>query len=192
MEKFIQYIQDIHPLPQDDLQLLLNEGDELYLPKGHHLVDEGEINRSIYLLKEGVIRGFHYYEERETTVWFVLPGEAAFSSWGYVSGKPSQLTIEASCESTVLHYTKDRLEQLFSTSFALSTWGRKMFERVVLTTDQWAVDFWQPLASDRYLSLAEKLPEILQNVQLKDIAGFLGMTPQSLSRIRAELGKKGK
>jgi len=190
VEKFIRSIHDIYPLPQADLQLLLDEGEEIYIPKGKRFINEGEINRSLYLIKKGVIRAFHSHEERETTAWFALAGEAAFSSWGYVLGRASLLTLETTCDCTVLVYTKEQMESIFSSSTALSIWGRKLFEHIALVIDQWAVDFSRPLASDRYQTLADKLPEILQNVPLKDIAGFLGMTPQSLSRIRNELRTK--
>lgn len=190
MEKFIQSIHNIHPLSQLDLETLLKEGEEIHVSKGMCIVNEGEIDSSVYLLKKGVWRGFHSYEEREATFWFVIPGEAAFSSWGYVDGKPSQLTIEASSDSVALKFSKESIEHLFMKSESLAIWIRKMLEKLLLSIDQWMVDFSKPTATERYSSFADKMPEILQNVPLKDIAGFLNMTPQSLSRIRAQLVKK--
>lgn len=190
MEKFINSILDVYPLPEHDLQLLLQAGVETTYNKGSHIVKAGQVNRSLYILKSGIWRSYFTEGKREITTWFVISGEAAFSSWSYVQGKPSKLNIESVTKSTALHYDKETLESLFAASVHLGIWGRKLVERILLSTDQWLVDFSKPLATQRYGVLVEKTPEILLNVPLKDIAGFLNITPQSLSRIRAEWLKK--
>lgn len=190
MEKFIRSIHDIHPLPDHDLKLLLDTGIRTDIPKGHMLFREGEVDRSIYLIRSGVLRGYWDGEDRETTIWFATEGEAAFSSWSYAGGQPSQISVTASCDCRLLFYEKEKIEALFRSSAELAVWGRKLFERLLLSSDQWLVYFSKPLAADRYKIMAEKMPEILQNVPLKEIASYLGVTPQSLSRIRSELFKK--
>lgn len=190
MEPFIKCILDCHPLPDDDLNRLLEEGEELSLAKGETLVREGEVNRSLYLIKSGVIRAYRNDEEREATLWFCVTGEVVFSSWGYLKGTPARASIAATCDSTLLRYSKESAERLFGSSPDLAVWGRRIFEHLLLVTDSWLVELMHPRAKERYLALAEKMPEILLNVSLKDIAAYLGVTPQTLSRIRAELVKE--
>lgn len=190
MERFIRSIHKIHPLPEADLQRLLAAGVWVDLPKGGELIREGETDSSLYLLKEGVLKGYHCGEQREAVIWFVTPGEAAFSSWSYVEGSPARVSVAACCDSVALKFSRDEAEVLFASSPELSVWGRRLFERLLLVTDLWLVEWGKPLASQRYLTLAEKMPELLQNVPLKDIAAYLGVTPQSLSRIRASLVKR--
>lgn len=157
------------------------------ISKGTILVAEGTVNRSIYLIRSGLLRAYRTVEDREMTMWFAGAGEAAFSSWGYVEGTPARLSIAASCDTQALHLTQEGAEKLFTATPALSVWGRKLFERLVLGTDVWFVELNKPLARERYLTLVEKMPEILQLAPLKDIAAYLSVTPQSLSRIRAEI-----
>ena len=192
MDRFTKSILDLHPLPEADLQRLIDEGEEIEVPKGTVLVREGEVNSSLFLLKKGVLRGYRSDEERETTLWFVVTGEAAFSSWGYVQGTPARIAIVASTDSVVLRYDKSCAERLFGSTPDLAVWGRRVFEHLLLVTDLWLTELAQPLARERYMVLSEKMPEILRNVPLKDIAGYLGVTPQSLSRIRAELARGAK
>lgn len=190
MEKLIQSILDVYSLSPIDLELLIRSGEEIHVAKGESIIKEGEICRSVFIIKEGIWRAYHMEEGREITIWFVAPGELAFSSWGYIDDQPSGLTLEASCDSIALRYSKECFEDLFTTSMDLAVWQKKMLERMVLNTDQSLIDIYKPGATERYKALVEKMPYILQNVPLKDIAGYLGITPQSLSRIRAQLVRK--
>ena len=190
MEKFTELVNKIHPLSEEELQILLRSGEDMVIAKGTDIVTEGTVNRSLYFVKEGVLRGYRKGPERDTTIWFSVKGETVFSSWGYVEGKPSQISVTASCDCSLFRITFEESEKLFTASAGLSTWGRKLFERLLLAGDQWMLDMSSPLAAERYLTLAKKMPEILQNVPLKEIAEYLWMTPQSLSRIRARLIKE--
>lgn len=190
MERFIRSIHKIHPLPEADLTRLLEAGEWIDIPKGAVLIREGEVDDSLYLLKEGVLKGFHSDEERQTPIWFVTPGEAAFSTWSYVQGSVARISVAACCQSEALRFSRRDAEALFASSPALSVWGRRLFEHLLLVTDLWMIELVRPLATQRYLALVEKMPEMLQSVPLKDIAAYLGVTPQSLSRIRARLVKR--
>lgn len=192
MEKLITAIQSIHPLEEEELRRLLAAGEEKVLSRGECVIRKGVVDSSIYLIKSGVMRSYITAGDRDITLWFALSGETFFSSWGYVEGRPAQLNIEASRESTVLRYTKNDFSRLLASSPALTTWGSRLIEQTLLITEQWMVDFSHPLARERYLAFAEKMPELMQEIPLKDIAAYLRMTPQSLSRIRAELVKPTK
>ncbi|WP_106829843.1 cyclic nucleotide-binding domain-containing protein [Parabacteroides pacaensis] len=72
----------------------------------------------------------------------------------------------------------------------LANWGRKLVERHFLEMDSWLISYSIPRAEARYETLLRKNPEILQQIPLKHIATYLWITPQSLSRIRAEYRKR--
>lgn len=190
MQTFIKSIHDIYPLPEDDLNRLFEVGKEVFIPKRTILIRKGEVNRSLYLLKSGIVRGYIREADRESTIWYATSGEAVYSSWGFTKGLRSQIYIATSSDCEALHFYKEEIEELALSSQALSIWVRKLFEHLLLTTDQWLIELIQPLASRRYESLINKSPELLQAIPLKELASFLGITPQSLSRIRAEKGKE--
>ena len=75
----------------------------------------------------------------------------------------------------------------------MANFGRRIFEREILSVDSSTVAYGTPpTAKERYMTLMEENPELLQDVPLKYLASYLYITPQSLSRIRAGLKKKVK
>lgn len=109
----------------------------------------------------------------------------------YVEGKPSQINIESVNDSIAYCISKVKLETLFSHSLEMANFGRKIFEREILSVDASTLAYGAPpTAKERYLTLMEENPELLQDVPLKYLASYLYITPQSLSRIRAGLRKK--
>lgn len=80
---------------------------------------------------------------------------------------------------------------LFAHSIEMANFGRKIFEREILSVDASTLAYrTPPTAKERYLTLMEENPELLQDVPLKYLASYLYITPQSLSRIRAGLREK--
>lgn len=111
---------------------------------------------------------------------------------GYVDDKPSQVNIESVNDSTAYCISKAKLEALFAHSIEMANFGRKIFEREILSVDASTLAYGTPpTAKERYLTLMEENPELLQDVPLKYLASYLYITPQSLSRIRAGLRKRG-
>lgn len=105
--------------------------------------------------------------------------------------KPSQINIESVNDSIAYCISKVKLETLFSHSLEMANFGRKIFEREILSVDASTLAYGAPpTAKERYLTLMEENPELLQDVPLKYLASYLYITPQSLSRIRAGLRKK--
>lgn len=110
---------------------------------------------------------------------------------GDVDDKPSQVNIESVNDSTAYCISKTKLEALFAHSIEMANFGRKIFEREILSVDASTLAYGTPpTAKERYLTLMEENPELLQDVPLKYLASYLYITPQSLSRIRAGLREK--
>lgn len=137
---------------------------------------------------EGII----YVMGRRYLSWFASEGEALFSTWGYVDNAVSRITIEAMSEAALYCMPKQKLEKLFASSVDFANLGRKLFEREFLNVETWLINGGASQARERYLALLEDNPELLRHVPLKYIASYLYITPQSLSRIRAELAKSGR
>jgi len=140
---------------------------------------------------DGVLRAYQETAERETTIWFGVSGEPVFSTWGYVEGQPSKIDIVASSDCRLMVFRKQDIHRMMLFSPTLCLWLFGLLEKLLLITDEFLLNILKPTAKERYLVFIEKMPQILQQVPLKEIAGYLGMTPQSLSRIRAEIVRKG-
>lgn len=191
METMIKNFCKKYRLPESGLSTLLSHMTEVRFGKGEFIVKEGERNSNFYLVRNGIWRAYSLLDDgTENSLWFAFPGDAAFSSWGYIAGEASLIHIESVNESTAYCISKTELENLFSRSIEMANFGRHIFERELLSVDIFSITFGTPSAKERYLTLIKEYPELLQDVPLKHLASYLYITPQSLSRIRAGLRKK--
>lgn len=187
METFMDKFRQKYNLSATDLRTLLNHMQEARFKKKEMIVNEGERNNNLYLLKEGIWRAHYLKDETDTTIWFASAGEVAFSIWGYADNSVSQISIEACCDSIAYYISRQELTQLFDSSLGLANLGRRLMEQQLLTTENWLLSSGSPRAKERYLTLIRQTPELLQYVPQKYIASYLWITPQSLSRIRAQI-----
>lgn len=181
MKAFIEILREKYGLAQPEAEKLLEQMELLTYRKGEHIVREGERN---------IWRGHYLRDGVDISLWFAFQGDSIFSSWGYVAGLPSLVSIEAMSDSRVYRISKSKLETFFSSSVLFANIVRVIFERQFLDMENWMINGGAAQAKQRYLTLLEQNPELLQHVPLKHIASYLFITPQSLSRIRAELSKK--
>ena len=189
METFEEKFRNRYQLSEADASALLSHMEEVRFKKKEVIVQEGTKNTNLYLIKEGIWRGHYLKDGVDTSIWFASKGEAAFSVWGYVDNSYSQLSIEAMSDSIAYCISKAALNELYSTSIGLANLGRRLMEHQLLTTENWLISAGSPRAKERYLTLIKETPELLLHVPLKYIASYLWITPQSLSRIRAGIGK---
>ena len=189
METFEEKFRNRYQLSEADASALLSHMEEVRFKKKEVIVQEGTKNTNLYLIKEGIWRGHYLKDGEDTSIWFASKGEAAFSVWGYVDNSYSQISIEAMSDSIAYCISKAALNELYSTSIGLANLGRRLMEHQLLTTENWLISAGSPRAKERYLTLIKETPELLLHVPLKYIASYLWITPQSLSRIRAGIGK---
>lgn len=192
MDAFVQKFCEKYSLPITASLQLLAKMEKLHFRKGDFLVQEGERNSNFYIISKGIWRGHYLNDWVDVSVWFASEGEAIFSSWGYIENTLSLVSIEAMCDSELYGISKAKLESFYASSAELANFGRRLFEQQFLGLENWIISGGSPRAKERYLTLLEENPELLQYVPLKHIASYLWITPQSLSRIRAGLGKKKK
>ena len=189
METFEEKFRNRYQLSEADISALLSHMEEVRFKKKEVIVQEGTKNTNLYLIKEGIWRVHYLKDGVDTSILFASKGEAAFSVWGYADNSYSQISIEAMSDSIAYCISKTALNELYSTSIGLANLGRRLMEHQLLTTENWLISAGSPRAKERYLTLIKETPELLLHVPLKYIASYLWITPQSLSRIRAGIGK---
>lgn len=190
MKTFSEILHEKYGLNASESEQLLAQMERLTYRKGEHIVREGERNSSLYLVAQGIWRGHYLRDGVDISLWFASEGDTLFSSWSYVADRPSLTSIEAMSDSTVFRISKQKMETFFTSSIAFANIGRIIFERQFLDMENWMINGGAAQSKQRYLALLEQNPELLQHVPLKHIASYLMITPQSLSRIRAELSRK--
>lgn len=187
MKEFIETIQRKYGINPQGVALLHATLRMVRFPKGTVIVSEGRVNDSIYFIRKGVWRTYALKDAEEITLWFATAGDYDLAPWCVMKGMPSRYTISSSSDSEAIEIRKSTIEGLSAVSPSFVGFLCDLYADIFLHTDDILVDLASPKASRRYVAFMEKMPEIFKEVPQKEIARFLGVTPQSLSRIRANV-----
>lgn len=154
--------------------------------KGTTLLQEGDICRKLYFVEKGMIRFFYTNEMgKDITHWFAPEQSFLTEVVSYFNQSPSQYYLEVLEDSTLLTITLDGLNFLLDNFPELERFGRIFSLQMAVEFGQKIIDLQFRTAQERYQLLIKKHPDILKRASLGHIASFLGITQQSLSRIRS-------
>jgi CRP-like cAMP-binding protein len=159
----------------------------IQLEKGQYLVQRGEVCERVILLKKGLMRGFIQRGPDDAEVTFIFAAEGAFVTAlaSFVNRTPTEETLQAleNCEGYAL--TRDNLLTLYEALPATERYGRIFFERLCAELLHRLSFLISETALERYERLERENPTVLQRAPQHMIASYLGVAPQSLSRLRA-------
>ena len=187
MQDFINHLASTYHFNNEAIDSLQSNLRLLKYPKGTTIIPQGTLNSSIYFIRKGVLRTFILRNEEEITLWFSVPGDFELSPWCHIKGIPSQYNITASSYCEVLELPHKFIQKLSKESITFSHFLNDMYGDIILKTGEILIALASPRATDRYLSIMRRILELFLSVPQKEVARFLGITPQSLSRIRAQI-----
>lgn len=167
---------------------LLRCAEPVKFRKGERIVECGGYNDSLYILQTGICRAFRSQEDANLTLWFAFGGDAVFDIFCYHGKSPSRIGIEAETECCALVIRKQELESRCASSITMANAIRRIFERHAFVFENSIFTFFDcEDGSERYRLILQRHPELLKHIPLKKLASYLLITPQSLSRIRANM-----
>ncbi|WP_202806391.1 Crp/Fnr family transcriptional regulator [Fibrisoma limi] len=174
-------------LTESDKDLVRTSFKPISGEKQSRLVEVGQIPRCLYFINQGYVRVFALEDGEEMTSHLNCPPGfiTAFSS--FIRQVPSEDCVECLTHADLLAITRDSLHQLYALSPRLTEFGRIIFEQSVAYNEQRIKELKSLTAEQRYLKLLHEHPDIIQNVPLQYIASFIGIKPESLSRIRRQI-----
>lgn len=172
-------------LKNEDLLLFKAELKPYKLKKGGQFIAIGQHCRHIALIEDGYLRTFHLDENgNEVTTDFNQPNTFCSSYYSFYAQKPSFEVIEAitSCNLYLLSYNS--LQKLYAQSFLMNVFGRSVLERACIERDLRIKNIMHLSAKEKYEWFLEKYPDVYKVAKLGHIASFLGINPETLSRVR--------
>ncbi len=181
----IEKLLGISPLSEESTAQLNLIIEQKNIPKNHFVLQNGEVSDYIYFLKKGVIRIFYKKHDKEITEWLAFDGEFFLSIGSFYKRIPSHLSIQALESSEILVFHHDNFMQLCAQYHDIETLHRKMILNSLLLSQERMDSIQFESAQQRYEKLITERPEIVQKVPLMYISSFLGITLETLSRIRA-------
>ena len=186
-QNLIQFIKQLVSFTDEEIQDILHLFVEKTLKKGEFWVKEGEFNSDILFLNKGMLRSYFVKREVEKTFDLVIENQILTATESYASGLPSTDFIQAVEDTYLSVITKDNLEILYSKSFKWERVGRIIIEYYTIEKEIRIRSFISETAQERYERLAKDQPELMQRTPQIYLANFLGITPQSLSRLRRKI-----
>ncbi len=166
-------------------KLFLGKWQSWSLPKDHFLVKENAVCDYIFFVKKGIVRIFYFKNGKEITEWIAMDGTFCLSIISFFERGPSRLQIQTLEPSEIMGIHYDELTGLAAQYHEVETLFRKMMTSSLILS-QYRMDSIQfETAQQRYDRLLETQPELIRRVPLTYLASFLGITPETLSRIRA-------
>ena len=158
--------------------------------KGELILKDGEVCDKIFFLNKGFVRMFYIDNNgNEINYRFTDSGNFFVDFKSFLTKKPSHFYWEAMHKAEVITTSYQVVQEIYKTSNTWNLFGRLMAEQVYLQLNERVemLLFMQP--EERYLQMLQKYPNIISQVPQLHIATFLGIKPESLSRIRKRLSK---
>lgn len=158
------------------------------LLKSEFFLKQGDKCKYLGFIKNGTLRSFYINDQgREINFGFYFENDFFTDYESILCDKVSNMNIQAieDCEILLLH--KDDLQKLYKKEAYWQQFGRVMSEKIYLDAKKRIDDLLCYSPENRYLNLLKKEPILLQKIAQKHIASYLGVTEQSLSRIRSRI-----
>lgn len=188
-EVLFQFISKYVDLTEDEKQVLLDLDIFRSVKKGEILLSEGEKSQQGYFVLKGCLRVYYNLDGVEKTTAFYTEMEGVTPSC-VTSKKPSEYYVSATEDSIITVSTPDMEQEVFEKFPKFEKLCRLLSEDLLAKNQ---IDFDQFKTStpeQRYQSLIDNRPDLIQRVPQHQLASFLGITPQSLSRLRSRMLKK--
>jgi len=164
-----------------------------HLVKGEVLQRAGEPARLMVFVAKGCLRSYVIDEEGKVHIVGFAPEDWWLSDTGpYLGGAPSTLFIDAVEASDVMVTDHASHERMLDGIPALAAAYRTALQRLAAARDKRIVSSLTASAQDRYLDFVDRYPTLVRRVPLRMLASYLGMSPETLSRVRKKLATRGR
>jgi len=158
--------------------------------KGSILLQEGEISKKCYSVLKGCVREYYIIDDQEKTTAFFTEGQEVVSFTSYTNQTPSKHYLSCVEETTLTVSTPEKEKEMYKRFPKLEAITRTMMELNSGKAQEEMANFITSSPEERYINLIKNRPELLNRVPQHQIASFLGIKPESLSRLRKRIVSK--
>lgn len=187
MKELVDYISQFGYLSNQAVELVTSSAIELNLSKGEFFSVAGKIPRQVGFIVEGIIRGYYYNsKEEEITRCFISENSIVVDYINFDANTSSTEYLQACTDCKVLVISKQDWEEFSQTVSGWDTIKNKMVQTCMYQKSRKGPVVSQDAAT-RYVEFMENYPMLINRIPLAYVASYLGVTPQSLSRIRRSI-----
>ncbi len=186
MTDFLQFCNQFSPLDEIATVQLSKNLKTKTIQKGDYLLKRGEVCKHLFYINEGLTKIFFDKGDKEFIMRFFSENLLFTVFESYITQKPSNYMIMALETTTVTQVSHDTMEELCKMNHCMETFFRKLISVAAVKMSKRISEMLEENATFRYKQFVKENNLILQRINLGDLANYLGITQQSLSRIRAQ------
>lgn len=184
--KMVHYLSEQFNIDPEIINILVDIFKlKKYKKKELIISDTENIDKVCYIV-DGLVRIYYHRENKEITNWFIEENGVFMPVYHILTGNPNNNNYEALKTTIVLETSYSKLEKIYAFHPQLQLLGRKMIESYYAMFLAHSHNVLFLSAEERYMSFIEKKSDLLNIVALKHIASYLGISQETLSRIRAK------
>lgn len=158
------------------------------LKKKEYLLKQGQICQGIFYLSKGCLRAFYLDDSgKDISTSFYFQDDFLREIESMTENTPSRKNIQALEDSIVFYIEKSSLVKLYDKSAFYQNLGRMILEKLTISEQKYSSLLTAHSPKDRYLHIIEKHPEFIEKIPLQYLASYLGISRESLSRIRKRI-----
>ncbi|MFN7435177.1 MAG: Crp/Fnr family transcriptional regulator [Bacteroidota bacterium] len=176
-------------LNPDEISLFQTIMKEVAFEKGSIIIKEGQVASHMYYIKKGALRSFFYKDGENVSDFFFFENSFASDFASFYSGKPSSLNLECLEDVSALQINRADLSALGEKYPIFERHGRIAAEYAFLLVEERMRLLHTGDLETRFRWMMKNFPTIFMRVPQYQIASYLGAKPESLSRIKARIGK---
>ncbi|MDN3668265.1 Crp/Fnr family transcriptional regulator [Echinicola jeungdonensis] len=183
-----QKIENSIKLSPPEKELIKSSFNFISKGKNEHLMKSGETSRHLYFIVKGYVRTYHVNETgEEVTTSLAGEGDLMASFESFLKEIPSHENIQCVTSCELLKISREGYNNLFKEVLHWPEFCKGVYEKYILKMGQRLLGMQKWSASERYEKLLESDPKLVGEIPVKYLASYIGVKPQSLSRIRADI-----
>lgn len=186
-DALLQLIQENISLNDAEITSVMNAFEFVQIPKQTRLESENRTTKYLYFINSGFVRVFYLKDGEDRTTQINCPSRFITSFQSYITQTAAYDNVETITDCELLRISKDRLDQLNLNIEKWGIFGEKIYELALVYNEERTRDMILLNAEERYRKLIETQTEIVKHVPLQFIASYIGIKPESLSRIRRQM-----
>jgi CRP-like cAMP-binding protein len=187
MNRLIAAIRNLIQISADEEVVLNGLFKPLKLRAGEYFLEEGQLCRYVGFIEEGLV---HYHMNdngSQKTLYFSREGEFVSNYQSFLPREPSNTSIQAIEDTALQVINYENLQRLYSGVSEGEKLGRLAIESVFLSSLEQLKSFYKDSPAERYQQFLRSYPSLAQRIPQYYIASYVGIKPQSLSRIRKRM-----